>query len=70
MGSMGLNFHTTSMKQTTETATPQKSARVRVLKHRLRIGDFIHAEGAEVVISVEEYELRKKDGEVELIALV
>lgn len=49
---------------------PAKKARVKVLKHLLRIGDFIYALNAETVLSLEEYELRKKDGEVELIALV
>lgn len=43
--------------------------RVRVLKHRLRVGDFIHAEGAEIVLPREEFELREGRGEIELIGL-
>jgi hypothetical protein len=63
------------MSEETSTAAPKKdkpakTARVRVLKNRLRLGNHYHAKDSETYLSVEEYELRKKDGEVELIALV
>lgn len=65
--------HTTTMTEETTTAKkdkPAKLARVLILKPRLRIGNFHHAKGSETTLTVEEFELRKKDGEVELIALV
>jgi hypothetical protein len=47
-----------------------KMARVRVLKNRLTIRNFKHAEGSITTIPVDEFELRRKAGEVELLNLV
>jgi len=49
---------------------PAKLANVRVLKNRLRIGNHYLAKDSTATISVEEFEIRKKDGEVELINLI
>lgn len=51
-------------------APAKKMARVRVLKNRLSIRNFKHAEGSITTIPVEEFELRQKAGEVELLNLV
>lgn len=57
-------------EKTANDPKPENLARVRVLKNRLRIGSRYHAVGSETVITAAEYEIRKKDGEVELIDLV
>lgn len=59
------------MSNNDKTPAPnKKTARVRVLKNRLRVGDFYHAEGAEIPdMSLEEYEIRQKANEVELISV-
>lgn len=58
---------TTDKKTAPQTS---KTVRVRVLKHRLRVGDFFYPEGGEIdSMLMEEFEIRKKDGEVELIAV-
>jgi hypothetical protein len=63
------------MSKTAETkaapeAAPAKTVRALVLVHRLRVGDFIHAEGAEIpALPLDEFELRKAAGELQLIAI-
>jgi hypothetical protein len=53
-----------------DSPAPAATARVQVIKHRLRVGDFIHPAGSIIDdMAVEEMKIRAAAGEVELISL-